>query len=70
MSYVRPTPRQRELLAAYVEERGLAPAARRLGITYGTAGQTLHAMRRRTGLSTEQAIALGMRDGWLCIHIS
>lgn len=67
--YVRPTLRQRELLAALLATGSLRKAADQLGITTGAASSQLRNARRRTGFdSTEQMIYAGARDGWLSVH--
>lgn len=65
MSYVRPTPRQREILAAVLATRTIAEAAALLNITVAAANGQLADARKRTGMTNEQMIHAGTRDGWL-----
>ena len=63
-----PTPRQVEVLAAYVACRGSIPlTATILDIKPGTAKRHLADLRERTGLSTEQLIYVGRAIGWLVV---
>lgn len=66
--YVRPTARQRELLAAYVEEGTQAGAADRLGLTSSGFSTAMAKIRRRTGMTTVQTVYFGLRDGWLVVR--
>lgn len=69
MTYVRPTPAQRRLLAALVETGSLVAAADRVGISHTAAMSQMRRMRTRCGFaSTEQAVYLGTRDGWLALR--
>ena len=63
--YLRPTPRQREILAAYLELGTVAKAAAKLGMTVFAARGEMAAARKRTGMTTEQMIYAGARDGWI-----
>jgi predicted ArsR family transcriptional regulator len=66
-SLARPaTPRQWEVLAAYVAAGGSVPdAAARVGIRPSTAKRHLADLRARSGLTTEQLIYCGRAEGWL-----
>jgi predicted ArsR family transcriptional regulator len=60
------TPRQAEVLAAYVAARGsVLVAAEVLGISPSTVKRHLADLRARLALSTEQAIYVGRAEGWL-----
>jgi predicted ArsR family transcriptional regulator len=62
------TPRQVDVLAAYVASGGSVPdAAARVGIRPSTAKRHLADLRARSGLSTEQLIYLGRAEGWLVV---
>ena len=62
------TPRQVDVLAAYVEAGGSVPdAAARVGIRPSTAKRHLADLRARSGLTTEQLIYLGRAEGWLLV---
>ena len=64
------TRRECQLLEAIIETGDLTRAAAAMvpPIVYRTAKNYIHQFRSRTGLTTEQAIALGVRDGWLTVH--
>lgn len=60
-----PTPRQIDVLAAYVEARGSIPgAASMLGIRPATAKRHLADLRVRCRLSTEELIYVGRAFDW------
>lgn len=60
------TPRQVDVLAAYVASGGSVPdAAARVGIRPSTAKRHLADLRARSGLTTEQLIYCGRAEGWL-----
>ena len=62
------TPRQLDVLAAYVLAGGSVPAAAALvGIRPSTAKRHLADLRARSGLSTEQLIYAGRAAGWLLV---
>ncbi len=62
------TPRQIEVLAAFVAAGGSVPgAAARVGIRPSTAKRHQADLRARSGLSTEQLIYLGRAEGWLLV---
>ena len=62
------TPRQAEVLAAYVAARGsVLLAAESLGISPSTVKRHLADLRARLALSTAQAIYVGRAEGWLAI---
>ncbi len=62
------TPRQVEVLAAYVAAGGsVSAAAARIGIRPSTAKRHLADLRARSGLSTEQLIYRGRAEGWLIV---
>lgn len=62
------TPRQLEVLAAFVAAGGSVPAAARaVGIRPSTAKRHLADLRARSGLSTEQLIYRGRAEGWLVV---
>ena len=62
------TPRQLDVLAAYVFAGGSVPAAAALvGIRPSTAKRHLADLRARSGLSTEQLIYAGRAAGWLLV---
>ena len=62
------TPRQWDVLAAYVTAGGSVPAAARLvGIRPSTVKRHLADLRARLGLSTEQLIYRGRAEGWLMV---
>ena len=64
----RATPRQLDVLAAYVATGGsVAEAAERVGIRPSTAKRHLADLRARSGLTTEQLIYRGRADGWLVV---
>ena len=63
-----PTPRQVDVLAAFVAAGGsVADAAARVGIRPSTAKRHLADLRARSGLSTEQLIYVGLASGWLVV---
>lgn len=60
------TPRQWDVLAAYVAAGGsVLDAARLVGIRPSTVKRHLADLRARSGLSTEQLIYRGRAEGWL-----
>ena len=62
------TPRQLDVLAAYVLAGGSVSAAAALvGIRPSTAKRHLADLRARSGLSTEQLIYAGRAAGWLLV---
>jgi hypothetical protein len=62
------TPRQVDVLAAFVEAGGSVPnAAAWIGIRPSTAKRHLADLRVRSGLTTEQLIYLGRAEGWLVV---
>ena len=62
------TPRQVDVLAAYVAQRGsVSDAAASLGIRPSTAKRHLADLRARSGLTTEQLIYRGRAEGWLVV---
>lgn len=63
--YLKPTPTQRRLLAAYISEGTVAKAAAKLGMGVDAAERQMAYARRRTGMHTLGMIAAGLRDGWL-----
>ncbi len=63
-----PTPRQVDVLAAFVAAGGsVAAAAALLGIRPSTDKRHLADLRARSGLSTEQLIYRGRAEGWLVV---
>ncbi len=64
------TPRQVDVLAAFVEAGGsVSDAAARVGIRPSTAKRHLADLRARSGLTTEQLIYSGRAEGWLVVPI-
>jgi predicted ArsR family transcriptional regulator len=62
------TPRQRDVLAAYVAAGGSIPeAASLVGIRPSTAKRHLADLRAKSGFSTEQLIYVGRAAGWLVV---
>lgn len=62
------TPRQVDVLAAFVASGGSVPdAAARVGIRPGTVKRHLADLRARSGLTTEQLIYSGRAEGWLVV---
>ncbi len=62
------TPRQLEVLAAFVAAGGSVPEAAALaGIRPSTAKRHLADLRARSGLTTEQLIYAGRAAGWLVV---
>ena len=62
------TPRQLDVLAAYVAAGGSIPdAAELVGIRPSTAKRHLADLRAKWGLSTEQLIYVGRAAGWLVV---
>ncbi len=62
------TPRQLEVLAAFVAAGGsVSAAARVVGIRPTTAKRHLADLRARSGLTTEQLIYSGRAEGWLVV---
>ena len=63
-----PTPRQVDVLAAYVSAGGSVPeAAALVGVRPSTAKRHLADLRARSGLTTEQLIYRGRAEGWLVV---
>lgn len=63
-----PTPRQVDVLAAYVAVGGSVPeAAAQVGVRPSTAKRHLADLRARSGLTTEQLIYRGRAEGWLVV---
>jgi hypothetical protein len=63
-----PTPRQVDVLAAYVATGGSVPeAAALVGVRPSTAKRHLADLRARSGLTTEQLIYRGRSEGWLVV---
>ena len=62
------TPRQMDVLAAYVAAGGSVPdAAALVGLRPGTAKRHLADLRAKSGLTTEQLIYAGRAAGWLVV---
>ena len=62
------TPRQMDVLAAFVTAGGSVPVAAELvGIRPSTVKRHLADLRVRFGLSTEQLIYRGRAEGWLLV---
>ena len=62
------TPRQMDVLAAYVAVGGsVSDAAELVGIRPSTAKRHLADLRAKSGLSTEQLIYAGRAAGWLVV---
>jgi predicted ArsR family transcriptional regulator len=62
------TPRQKDVLAAYVVAGGSIPdAAELVGIRPSTVKRHLADLRARSDLSTEQLIYAGRAAGWLSV---
>jgi predicted ArsR family transcriptional regulator len=62
------TPRQWNVLAAYVATGGsVAEAAKLVGIRPSTVKRHLADLRARSGLSTEQLIYVGRAAGWFVV---
>ena len=62
------TPRQLDVLAAYVEAGGSVPdAAALVGIQPSAAKRHLADLRVKSGLTTEQLIYAGAVAGWLVV---
>jgi predicted ArsR family transcriptional regulator len=62
------TPRQMDVLAAYVAAGGsVSDAAALVGIRPSTAKRHLADLRMRSGLTTEQLIYSGRAAGWLVV---
>ena len=62
------TPRQMDVLAAYVTAGGsVQDAAELVGIRPSTAKRHLADLRARSGLTTEQLIYAGRAAGWLVV---
>ena len=62
------TPRQLDVLAAYVAAGGSVPdAAALVGIRPSTAKRHLADLRAKSGLTTEQLIYAGRAEGWLMV---
>ena len=63
-----PTPRQWDVLAAYVAAGGsVSDAARLVGIRPSTAKRHLADLRARLGLTTVELIYVGRASGWLIV---
>lgn len=64
-----PTPRQLDVLAAFVATGGSVPeAAALVGVRPSTAKRHLADLRARSGLTTEQPIHRGRSEGWLVVE--
>ena len=62
------TPRQMEVLAAFVDAGGsVQDAAELVGILPSTVKRHLADLRARSGLTTEQLIYTGRAGGWLLV---
>ena len=62
------TPRQKDVLAAFVAAGGsVANAAELVGIRPSTVKRHLADLRARSGLTTEQLIYAGWAAGWLVV---
>ncbi len=62
------TPRQMDVLAAFVAAGGSVPgAAASVGIRPSTVKRHLTDLRARSGLTTEQLIYSGRAEGWLVV---
>lgn len=62
------TPRQKDVLAAFVTAGGsVSDAAELVKIRPGTVKRHLADLRARSGLSTEQLIYAGQAQGWLMV---
>ncbi len=62
------TPRQMDVLAAYVAAGGsVHDAAELVGVRPSTAKRHLADLRSRSGLTTEQLIYAGRAQGWLVV---
>ena len=62
------TPRQMDVLAAYVAARGSVPdAAELVGIRPSTVKRHLADLRARSGLTAEQLVYVGRAAGWLVV---
>jgi predicted ArsR family transcriptional regulator len=62
------TPRQKDVLAAFVTAGGsVSDAAELVKIRPGTVKRHLADLRARSGLSTEQLIYAGRAAGWLVV---
>lgn len=62
------TPRQVDVLAAFVAAGGSVPdAATLVGIRPSTVKRHLADLRARSGLTTEQLIYRGRAEGWLVV---
>lgn len=63
------TPRQKAVLAAYVEAGGsISGAASSVGIRPSTAKRHLADLRARSGLTTPELIYVGRAVGWLLVE--
>ena len=63
-----PTPRQVDVLAAFVATGGSVPeAAALVGVRPSSAKRHLADLRARSGLTTEQLIYCGRAAGWLVV---
>ena len=64
----RATPRQTDVLAAYVAAGGsVQEAAELVGIRPSTVKRHVADLRARSGLTTEQLIYRGCAEGWLVV---
>ena len=64
-----PTPRQVDVLVAYVAAGGsVSRAATLVGVRPSTAKRHLADLRARSGLTTEQLIYRGRAQGWLVVE--
>ncbi len=61
------TPRQMDVLAAYVAAGSVPDAAALVGIRPSTVKRHLADLRARSGLTTEQLIYSGRAEGWLVV---
>ena len=63
-----PTPRQVDVLAAFVDSGGsVADAAARVGVRPSTAKRHLAELRAQSSLTTEQLMYRGRAEGWLVV---
>jgi hypothetical protein len=65
---VRSTTRQRQALEAFVSTGSVAGAGGLLGIRPSTVKRHLADLRARSGMTTDQLIYAGARQGWLEVH--
>lgn len=64
-----PTPRQVDVLAAFVATGSVRDAAALIGVRPSTAKRHLADLRARSGLTTEQLIYRGRSEGWLVVPV-